>query len=858
LDPRGLTIRRDPTFPRKMKPARAVLPLFVLSLGAAAVPLALGCSGSGGSTGGGNPVHYVLAPSAHVVQTAPTTVTDTTITFPSTGEIAALAIGDVVVSPTAVYPPYARKITGIGQGPEGTVLQTAPARLTDVYDDLQINLDMDLAGSTNLAPQTASPGALRLETVTWGGVSTKTYGLPADVGTLDLGAKVGSIDLSGSSLGLNQGAWHLVHILDLKNLASAPQKLEFTGAVTPVLAAKFKILAKASAKSREVEWLPSGTPVVAVPIAPGYAVGVFLKATATASVTIDAALDVSLHAAIPTTIDEGIACDSGCILPTSWYGIDRSSYQITGASAQISPSANVALGIEVSPVKMTWNLGAMGVDQDFLKTKGVLGIEMEPAVGMEGAYDFQHQDRSRVSAYAKVGGSLAGQLEFFGRDLGTRSIPIVEWKDVFWCFNHDVSFCQGDDGGAQGGSCAVDGGLNPDNDCRICQPSAGGSSLQWSDAPDGVSCATGHCFAGACLDGCYVDGTPQPIGAQDPLQDCRMCRPWASLLSWSPADDGTACGDGSQVCLAGECVTPDGGLPDGGPAGASACAGNPDCRAGQVCHGGACIAGCFVQGTYYGDAAPNPSNLCEQCQPSVSTSSWSPGADLAACDSHGGFCVAGVCVPARDAGLDAGGRSAVGAGDASADVTIDSTPICVEGTPCGSGRVCHDGSCVAGCSIGSSFYSQGSASPANLCQTCQPATSTVAWSSVPSPSVPTFSRAWSGGWSPGYECGWGYSHVTGTAQGSLSGDHVSSFSFTGSDPGGLSVTCTAQALQAAAGNCEATGTMSCTANGSHSSGTVQVYLVGCGSGQTWEFAYSATTSDNPGCLPSTNPTETCP
>ena len=86
---------------------------------------------------------------------------------------------------------------------------------------------------------------------------------------------------------------------------------------------------------------------------------------------------------------------------------------------------------------------------------------------------------------------------------------------------------------------------------------------------------------------------------------------------------------------------------------------------------------CDISGTSYENGAVNPANACEVCQSYVSTSTWSSTAD---------------------------------------------------GTSCGSGQVCHLGTCGAGCLIDGHYAGAGAVNPAGTCQTCQPSTSTTAWS----------------------------------------------------------------------------------------------------------------------------------
>lgn len=50
-----------------------------------------------------------------------------------------------------------------------------------------------------------------------------------------------------------------------------------------------------------------------------------------------------------------------------------------------------------------------------------------------------------------------------------------------------------------------------------------------------------------------------------------------------------------------------------------------------------------------------------------------------------------------------------------------------DGTACGGGQLCLNGQCGDGCEIAGATYASGAVNPANGCQSCQPGTSTTAW-----------------------------------------------------------------------------------------------------------------------------------
>jgi formylglycine-generating enzyme required for sulfatase activity len=65
-----------------------------------------------------------------------------------------------------------------------------------------------------------------------------------------------------------------------------------------------------------------------------------------------------------------------------------------------------------------------------------------------------------------------------------------------------------------------------------------------------------------------------------------------------------------------------------------------------------------------------------------------------------------------------------------ADVAISDWTNVDDGTPCGTGGICHTGACAVGCEIGGVFYDPKAVDASEPCKTCQPAKSTAAWSDL--------------------------------------------------------------------------------------------------------------------------------
>ena len=115
--------------------------------------------------------------------------------------------------------------------------------------------------------------------------------------------------------------------------------------------------------------------------------------------------------------------------------------------------------------------------------------------------------------------------------------------------------------------------------------------------------------------------------------------------------------------------------------------------------------GCVIGGMFFAPGTVDPSNACEVCRPSTSTTAWSNRANGTTCDDGNictvhDQCMSGTCVGT----------------------------VAPPGTSCGTGLECNGTSCVPGCSIGGVFYMPGAIDPANGCKVCTPAAADNAWS----------------------------------------------------------------------------------------------------------------------------------
>ena len=166
------------------------------------------------------------------------------------------------------------------------------------------------------------------------------------------------------------------------------------------------------------------------------------------------------------------------------------------------------------------------------------------------------------------------------------------------------------DAGAQcvvSGSAYANGTLAPGKPCQICDASV--NSAAFTALADGTACGTGLvCGAGECAPQCDVGGTLYAPGAAAPGSPCQVCTPSVSTSAFTAASDGTSCGTGAS------------------------------------CAGGACVAQCDIGGTPVKAGTADPGNACQACDPTKSTTAYSPTNGATCGGAFPGTCQQNACV----------------------------------------------------------------------------------------------------------------------------------------------------------------------------------------------------------------------
>lgn len=223
------------------------------------------------------------------------------------------------------------------------------------------------------------------------------------------------------------------------------------------------------------------------------------------------------------------------------------------------------------------------------------------------------------------------------------------------------------------------------------------SSADASAVTDASRDAEGDASSDAAMEaGCFISGSELASGASNPTNDCQSCQPAVSPSMFSALSDGTSCGDAG------------------------------------ICHSGECGSGCEIASTFYANATPNPTNACQTCEPTASTTAWTALVDGTAC-GNGEICSGAVCGSECDIGGAIVASAAVNASNVCQSCqpgtsTTAWTTTNGANAQCPSGDVCS-GTCQPGCFIGGAYYASG-ATANNGCEVCQPATSTTSWTLV--------------------------------------------------------------------------------------------------------------------------------
>lgn len=248
---------------------------------------------------------------------------------------------------------------------------------------------------------------------------------------------------------------------------------------------------------------------------------------------------------------------------------------------------------------------------------------------------------------------------------------------------------------SDGTACTDDGNPCTDDTC------ANGMCTH-PDSASGTPCGgSGQCNgSGACSAGCDIGSNHYNAGDPNPQDGCQLCDPATSSTSWTAKADGVSCADDGNPCTNDMC--------SGGTCTHPAATGGGSCSTG-ICDGsGQCQSGCFIGGTFFAASSTNPGNTCETCDPTVSTTGWSPKGAGTACANDGNPCTSDVC---------SNGAC--------------THPAASTGTACGTGKVCDaTATCAADCYIGGTLYGSGTTRSSNVCQVCMPSTSTTSWSNV--------------------------------------------------------------------------------------------------------------------------------
>ncbi|MFZ5441257.1 MAG: hypothetical protein ACOZQL_14710 [Myxococcota bacterium] len=326
----------------------------------------------------------------------------------------------------------------------------------------------------------------------------------------------------------------------------------------------------------------------------------------------------------------------------------------------------------------------------------------------------RNQNESDVDCGGVCGPCPLGRFCGQAADCATRACDLgvcVSCRASSQCTAPDVCLPSGSCGPCTSSSQCSMGTVCVAGVCTACTNSA--------QCAAGSVCLNGQC--GPCAD------TTQCLGGQVCVGGaCSACTSSSQCLNGRVCQAGACvpcvatseCASG-QACISGACT---------------ACTTSSQCSSGDVCLGGTCAPGCRIGSQSSAAGAGNPMNVCEVCNPTVSTTAWTAVAGGTACGS-GMVCSAGVCADGCWLGGAFVASGAAAPGNAcltcQPSVTTAAYSNVANGTSCAAGKVCNQGQCLTGCFIGAAWFLTDERNPANACQSCQPMRATSTWSSLP-------------------------------------------------------------------------------------------------------------------------------
>ncbi len=248
---------------------------------------------------------------------------------------------------------------------------------------------------------------------------------------------------------------------------------------------------------------------------------------------------------------------------------------------------------------------------------------------------------------------------------------------------------------------------------------------------DKLKCTDDLCVATGCLNKiksghCLIDGKCYKNKDTSGSGSCKLCDAATANKAWT--FDVSLCVDDGLTCTSAQC------------------------KAG-LCEDVLLSGNCLVGGVCVKDGATDPKNDCRKCDVVLSTSSYKNKADGAACADDklkctDDKCSGGACVHP----LKAGYCKIMGTCYLNAELNpLQDCQVCdtakvatdwsvrPDGSKCtDDGLACTDDLCTSGncknfvktgnCLINTNCYTGGTVNPSSECQTCDPKTSTTAWS----------------------------------------------------------------------------------------------------------------------------------